>query len=77
MPFEQLNATSTVPDGARAYVNTVCPEDGLTVNACGEDGAIFVYISRNPKAAVPIYDVIIQIDEGKCVSRFIECNEQI
>ena len=74
MPFEQLYALSTVPERGRAYINTVCPEDGLPINVCGE---VSIYISRNPKAAVPIYDMIIQIDEGKCVSTFIECNEQI
>lgn len=74
----ELNVTSLLPEGAKAYVNTVCPEDGLTINACSEDGAILVFISRNPKPVISIstHDVVIQIDEGECVSTFIECVEQ-
>lgn len=74
--IDEINGvTSTIPEGVTIYVNTVCPEDGLTINACGRDGNIILYISRTPDPGPASYDETIEINEGKCDNTFIECNE--
>ena len=67
--FEEPN---TLPEGATTYINTVCPPEGLTINACGRDGKVILYISKNLSPAM--YDERIEIEEGKCDNTLINCS---
>lgn len=74
---EEINgAISTVPKEMVVHIRTVCPPDGLTISACGREGKIILYISRNPNAGPGVYDEIIEIESGKCDNAFIKCQSR-
>lgn len=68
------NISSTIPDGAIAHINTECPPEGLTINACSKEGIVVLFISKTPNPSLTNYDKAILIEEGKCDNTFIECS---
>ena len=52
-----------------------CPPEGLTINACGREGKIILYVSKTvsrPNSAV--YDRIITVEKGECRNTFVNCS---
>ena len=74
--IEQLNATTTVPEGVTIYVNTECPDDGLTINTCGKDGKIYLFISKTPLLGPACFDDRIEIKKDECANTFIQCDTE-
>ena len=73
--LERIN--STVPEGVTTYINTECPPEGLTINVCGKEGKIFIYISRTtPTPNSAMYDEIIVVEENKCNDAYVECETE-
>ena len=72
-PEEIRGIGGTVPNGATAYINTVCPPEGLTINACAKKGIVVLFISKTPNPSQTNYDRAILIEKGKCDNTFIEC----
>jgi len=76
--IEDLQAVgSSVPEGVTTYINTECPPEGLTVNVCGKEGNIILYISTttpNPNSAM--YDDRIEVEEDKCDDTYVECTSE-
>ena len=72
VPYEELNVQQsiTIPEGVTTYINTDCPPDGLTINACGREGNVTIYISKTTIPSSAMYDEIM---EGKCDNAFIYC----
>ena len=57
-----------------SLINTECPPEGLTINVCGKEGKIFIYISRTtPTPNSAMYDEIIEVEENKCNDAYVEC----
>ena len=68
------NVSSSIQEGVTSYINTECPPEGLTINVCGKEGKIILYISRTtttPNSA--IYDAIIEVEKDKCDDTYVEC----
>ena len=75
VPYEELNVQQsiTIPEGVTTYINTDCPPDGLTINACGREGSVIIYISKTTTPSSAMYDAKIEIMEGKCDNAYIYC----
>lgn len=77
--IEDLHSVnSSIPEGVTSYINTECPPEGLTINVCGKEGKIILYISRTtPTPSSAIYDAIIEVEKDKCDNTYVECmNEE-
>ena len=75
VPYEELNGQQqiTIPEGVTTYINTDCPPDGLTINACGCEGSVIIYMSKSTTPSSAMYDAKIEIMEGKCDNAYIYC----
>ena len=72
--YEELNGQPiTIPKGVTTYINTDCPPEGLTINACGREGRVIIYISKTTIPSSAMYDEIIEIMEGSCGNAYIYC----
>ena len=71
-----FNESNTLPEGAITYINTECPPDGLTINACATDGTVVLYISKIPNPNSATYDARIVIEKGKCDNTFVNCSTE-
>ena len=79
VPYEELNEQQpiTIPEGVITYINTDCPPDGLTINACGHEGRVIIYMSKTTTPSSAMYDAKIEIMKGKCDNAYIYCpNEE-
>ena len=73
---EQLNdgGVHSLPRDARLHLNVECPPEGLTINACGREGKIILFISKTSRPNSAAYDRKIEIEEGECHNTFINCS---
>lgn len=74
---EKINGVvSTVPKETVVHIRTECPQNGLTISACGREGKIILYISRSSNVGRDVYDEIIEIESGNCDNAFIKCGSR-
>ena len=72
--YEELNGQSiTIPKGVTTYINIDCPPDGITINACGREGNVTIYISNITTPNSAMYDEKIEIMKGRCGNAYIYC----
>ena len=71
---ERLSGERTIPPEVTVHLNTVCPPEGLTINACGTNGETHLYISKTPNPSSASYDEKLVILENKCVNTFVKCS---
>ena len=62
------------PPGAITYINTECPPEGLTINACGSKGTVVLYFSKSPDLSSAMYLDSITIMENDCKNVFMDCS---
>lgn len=67
------NSVHSVPEGASLHLNVQCPSEGLTINACGREGKIIIYLSDTSRPSSAAYDRKIEIEKDKCHNTYIEC----
>ena len=61
----------TIPHGAMVHFNIQCPEEGLTINACGYAGKTILHISKTTHSR---NEKKIMIEQDKCRNVYIECS---
>ena len=74
--IEEINENDvlSIAEGTSQSFNLECPMEGLTFNACGEEGNVTVYVSTSvsqPNSG--FYNRAMTIDAGQCQDTFVDC----
>ena len=67
----------SVPEGSSLHFNANCPPEGLTINACGREGKIILFISKTIRPNSAAYDKKIEIEKGECHNTYISCSTDV